>query len=67
VNTFRWYFKLSALHNLDGLDWLVSWLLWHILDLVHNVVALEDLTEDDVLTIQPAMIVVRIIFEMWSA
>lgn len=53
MDTFGWYFQLSALDNLYGLAWLVSWALWYILDLLDDIVALEDLAENNVLAIQP--------------
>ena len=48
-----WYLELAALDNLDWLLWPVTWLLVHILDLVHNVVALQDFTEHNVASVQP--------------
>lgn len=54
VYTFFRHFQLSALHNHHFLLWLIARVLWNILDLVHNVVALEDFTEDNMLAIEPA-------------
>jgi hypothetical protein len=54
VNTFLGNLELSALGNLDGLDWLVAGALGHVLDLVYDLVALKDLAEDDVAAIEPA-------------
>lgn len=54
VNTFRWDLELSALGNLDCLDRLVARALGDVLDLLDDVVALEDFTEDDVAAVEPA-------------
>ena len=54
VNTFRWNLELSALGNLDRLDGLVAGRLGRLLDLLNDLVALEDLAEDDVAAIEPA-------------
>jgi hypothetical protein len=54
VNTFRWYLELTALSNLDSLDRLVSRSLFDVLNLLHNVVTLKHLSEDDMAAIQPA-------------
>lgn len=53
MNTFLWYLELSALGNLDSLDGLVTGSLGDILDLFDDLVALEDLAEDDVAAIEP--------------
>jgi hypothetical protein len=54
VNTFLGYLELSALGNLDGLNGLVARTLGNVLDLVYNVVALKDFSENDVAAVQPA-------------
>jgi hypothetical protein len=55
VNTFLGHLEqLAALGYFDCLDRLVAGALGHVLDLVHNFVALEDLSEHDVATIEPA-------------
>jgi len=54
VNTFRWHLELSALGNLDSLGRLVARALGDVLDLRDDLVALEDLAEDDVAAIEPA-------------
>jgi hypothetical protein len=51
VDTFFWYGELAALCDLDVDLGLVSDLL-HILDLLHDFVALEDLAEHDVLAVE---------------
>ncbi len=55
VDTFRGYRKLATLGNLDGLLWRIIAAGLDILDLVDNFIALEDLTEDNVTTIEPAV------------
>ena len=54
MNTFRWYLELTALGNLDSLGGLVSGTLWDVLNLLHDIVALKHLSEDNVATIEPA-------------
>jgi hypothetical protein len=54
VNTFRWHLELAALGYLDRLDGLVACALGHVLNLVHDLVALEDLSENDMAAIEPA-------------
>lgn len=49
--------ELSRLDNLDSLLWLVAVALWNVLDGLDDLVALDDLAEDDVLAVQPARIV----------
>ena len=51
VGTFFWYFQLSTLCNLDRLRGLVSCPFGHVLDLLDDVVALQDLSEYDVFAI----------------
>lgn len=53
MDTFRGDGELAALDDLDLLDWAVICLGWDVLDLLYNVIALKDLAEDDVTTIQP--------------
>lgn len=53
MDTFRGDGELAALDDLDLLDWAVICLSWDILNLLYNVIALKDLAEDDVTTIQP--------------
>lgn len=45
--------QLSTLRNLDHLLGLVATALGHILDRLDDLVALQDLTEDDVAAIKP--------------
>lgn len=52
-DTFFWYWQLATLSDLDGLCWLVPSTLWHIFNLLDNVVSLEHLAEDDVLAVEP--------------
>lgn len=54
MNTFFGHRQLPALDDLHRLLGLVARVLVDILDLLDNVVALEDLAEDNVLAIQPA-------------
>lgn len=54
MNTFFGHRQLSALGDLNRLLGLVARVLLDILDLLDNVVALEDLAEDNVLAVQPA-------------
>jgi len=54
VDTFFWNLELAALGDLDGIGWLVARGLGRILDLLDNLVALENLAEDDVAAIEPA-------------
>ena len=53
VNTFCGNLKFTTLDNLDGGKRLVTGGSLDVLDLVDNVVALEDLSEDDVTSVQP--------------
>lgn len=55
MNTFFGHWQFSALDDLDCLLGLVAGELLDILNLLDNLVALEDLAEDDVLAIQPAV------------
>lgn len=54
VNTFFGDGELSALGNLDSLGGLVAWRLVDVLDLLNDVVALENLTEDDMAAVKPS-------------
>ena len=56
MNTFRGDLQLAALGDLDGLDGLVTRGRGVGLDLLHNVEALENLAEDDVAAIEPAVV-----------
>lgn len=47
------HLELTALDNRDGLLGLVTTALGDVLDLVNDIVTLEDLTENDVATIEP--------------
>ena len=53
VNTFRGDLELAALGDLDRLGRLVTCALLAVLDLLHDVVALKDLAEDDVASVKP--------------
>jgi hypothetical protein len=55
VNTFFWNFELPTLDDLDGLCWLVSRLLWNLLDFLDDLVAFKDLAEDNVLAVKMAV------------
>jgi hypothetical protein len=55
VNTFRGDLQLAALGDLDSLDGLVASSGRVLLDLLHDIVALENLAEHDVLAIEPAV------------
>jgi len=51
--TFFGHLELAALGDLDCLRRLVARALGHVLDLVDDLEALEDLTEDNVLSVEP--------------
>lgn len=55
MDTFWGHLQLAALGDLDWLNGLVAWLGLNILNLLDNVIALEDLAEDDVAAIEPAV------------
>ena len=55
VDTFVRNVQLSTLGNLDRFNGTVHGALGHILDQVDDVVTLQDLSEDDVAAIEPAM------------
>lgn len=55
VNTFFGHRQLSTLDDLDGLLGLVAGVLLDVLNLLNDVIALEDLAEDNVLAVQPAV------------
>ena len=55
VNTFIGDRQLARLDDLDRLDGAVARLGLNLLDLLDDVVALEDLAEDDVAAIEPPM------------
>lgn len=72
VNTFFGHRQLSTLDDLDRLLGLVAGVLLDVLNLLNNVVALEDLAEDNVLAVQPAifrtqLLVARDIHISWEA
>jgi hypothetical protein len=48
VDTFFWDWDLATLSDGHSGCWLVSWVLWDVLNLLDNVVALEDFAEDNV-------------------
>lgn len=54
MDTFRRHLQLAALGDLDRLSRLVTSALLDVLNLLDNVVALQDLTEDDVAAVQPS-------------
>ena len=56
VGTFFWHRQLPSLCNLDGLDRLVSRAFWHIFNLLNDIVAFQNLSEDDMLPIQPSSV-----------
>lgn len=47
--------ELSALDDLDLLQRLVHWACGHVLDLLHDIIALENFTEDNVAAIEPTV------------
>jgi len=54
VATFGGFvYNLATLGNLDGLDGLVAGLGLRVFDLLDDIVAFENLAEDDVTAIQP--------------
>jgi hypothetical protein len=53
LNTFGRNLQFAALGDLDRLRRLVSWALGHILNGIDDLVALEDLAENDVAAIEP--------------
>lgn len=53
--TFFRYLYLATLGDGDFLGWLVSSTFRNVFDLVDDLVALEDLSEDNVLAVQPAI------------
>jgi hypothetical protein len=55
VDTFWGNLQLAALGDLDRLNGLVAWCGLSLLDLLDDLVALEDLAEDDVTAIEPAV------------
>lgn len=57
VNTFGRNLELATLGNGDGLDWLVSVRCLVVLDLVDKLVALEDLAEDHMTTVEPTAMI----------
>jgi len=54
MQTFCGNLELAALGDGDGILWLVTAALWHVLDLLDDLVTLEHLAEDDVLAVEPA-------------
>jgi hypothetical protein len=56
VDTFGRNLELAALGDLDRLHGLVTGRGLDVLDLLNNVVALKDLAEDNVATIEPAVL-----------
>lgn len=56
VNTFFGHRQFSALDDLDRLFGLIAGVLLDVLNLLNDVVALEDLAEDDVPAVQPAVL-----------
>ena len=54
MNTFRWHLELSALGDLDCLDRFIARSLWHVLNLLDDVISIKNLAEDDVAAIEPA-------------
>lgn len=54
MGTFCGRLQFSAVSDLDRLLGLVSGSFGYVLDLLDNVIALEDLAEDDVTPIEPA-------------
>lgn len=53
MDTFRGNLQLAALGDLDSLGWLIAGRGLGALDLLDNLIALQDLAEDDVLAIEP--------------
>lgn len=63
ISTLHW--ELAGFGDFDGLLWLVAVALWNVLDGLDDLVALKDLAENDVLAVQPAMVmlVVQLIWD----
>lgn len=61
MDTFFGNGQLAALGDLDGHLGLVAGVLLDVLNLLDNLVALEDLAEDDVLAIQPTGLCISMI------
>src|SRR5215472_5571543 len=53
ADTFLWNFQLATLCYLDHLCWLVTRLLLHVLYRVHHIVALKNLAEHNMTTVEP--------------
>lgn len=56
VNTFRRYFKLPALDNLNLLHWSVSRAFRDVLDFVNDLISFHYLTKYHMFAIEPATI-----------
>lgn len=54
MNTFFGHFQLAALRDLDSFLRFVAGSFVNVLDLLDNFIAFENLTENDVLPIEPA-------------
>jgi hypothetical protein len=54
VYTFLRHLELPALGNFDRLDRFIARALGHVLDLVNDIVALNNLAKDNVAAIEPA-------------
>lgn len=55
MQTFFWHWQLAALGNLDSLLWFVAGAFGDIFDLLDDIVTLQNLAEDNVLSIEPAI------------
>lgn len=54
MGTFFRHVQLSRLRDLDSLGGLVSTAFWYVLHLLNDVVALQNFSKDNVLSVQPA-------------
>jgi hypothetical protein len=61
MDTFWWNLKLSTLHNLDCLCWLIPGLFWNLLNLLNDFVTLENLAKDDVFAVEMTMRVLEMV------
>jgi hypothetical protein len=55
MQTFFWNWQLAALGDLDSLLWFVASALGDVLDLLDDIVSLQNLTEDNMFSIEPAI------------
>ncbi len=58
MGTFFRHLQFSRLCDLDSLGGLISSTLGDVLDLLNDIVALQNLPEDNVLSVQPATAII---------